>query len=84
MMNVLTQVTEFLDGVPGHKNLIWLASTFPLALSRRKEDPREYEDQIINEINVLTECRIVSLSHQRRRRARQSARAAYRRPPARR
>lgn len=58
MMNVLTQVTEFLDGVPGHKNLIWLASTFPLALSPRKEDPREYEDQIINEINVLTRAQV--------------------------
>jgi VWFA-related protein len=58
MMNVLTQVTEFLDGIPGHKNLIWLASTFPLALSPRREDPREYEDQIINEINVLTRAQV--------------------------
>jgi|SRR5580658_3595119 VWFA-related protein len=58
MMNVLTQVTEFLDGIPGHKNLIWLAGTFPLALVPRKEDPREYEDQIINEINVLTRAQV--------------------------
>ncbi len=58
MMNVLTQVTEFLEGVPGHKNLIWLAGTFPLALVPRKEDPREYEDQIINEINVLTRAQV--------------------------
>jgi VWFA-related protein len=58
MMNVLTQVTEFLDGIPGHKNLIWLASTFPLALSPRKEDPRDYEDQIIDEINVLTRAQV--------------------------
>lgn len=58
MMNVLTQVTEFLDGIPGHKNLIWLASTFPLALAPRLEDPREYEDQIINEINVLTRAQV--------------------------
>src|SRR5208282_5574527 len=58
MMNVLTQVTEFLDGIPGHKNLIWLAGTFPLALVPRKEDPREYEDQIIAEINVLTRAQV--------------------------
>jgi VWFA-related protein len=58
MMNVLTQVTEFLAGVPGHKNLIWLAGTFPLALVPRKEDPREYEDQIIAEINVLTRAQV--------------------------
>jgi VWFA-related protein len=58
MMNVLTQVTEFMEGVPGHKNLIWLAGTFPLALSPRKEDPREYEDQIIAEINVLTRAQV--------------------------
>jgi VWFA-related protein len=58
MMNVLTQVTEFLDGVPGHKNLIWLAGTFPLALIPRKEDPREYEDAIIAEVNVLTRAQV--------------------------
>jgi VWFA-related protein len=58
MINVLTQVNEFLEGVPGHKNLIWLAGVFPLALVPRKEDPREYEDQIINEINVLTRAQV--------------------------
>lgn len=58
MMNVLTQVTEFLEGIPGHKNLIWLAGTFPLALVPRKEDPREYEDQIISEINILTRAQV--------------------------
>ena len=58
MINVLTQVNEFLEGVPGHKNLIWLAGTFPLALVPRKEDPREYEDQIIKEINVLTRAQV--------------------------
>jgi hypothetical protein len=54
----LTQVNEFLEGVPGHKNLIWLAGTFPLALVPRKEDPREYEDLIISEINVLTRAQV--------------------------
>ena len=58
MINVLTQVNEFLEGVPGHKNLIWLAGTFPLALVPRKEDPREYVDQIISEINVLTRAQV--------------------------
>jgi VWFA-related protein len=58
MINVLTQVNEFLEGVPGHKNLIWLAGTFPLALVPRKEDPRQYEDQIINEVNVLTRAQV--------------------------
>ncbi len=58
MINVLTQVNEFLEGIPGHKNLIWLAGTFPLALVPRKEDPRQYEDQIINEINVLTRAQV--------------------------
>jgi VWFA-related protein len=58
MINVLTQVNEFLEGVPGHKNLIWLAGTFPLALVPRREDPREYEDQIIGEINVLTRAQV--------------------------
>jgi VWFA-related protein len=58
MINVLTQVNQFLEGIPGHKNLIWLAGTFPLALVPRKEDPREYEDLIISEINVLTRAQV--------------------------
>jgi VWFA-related protein len=58
MMNVLTQVTEFMDGIPGHKNLIWLADRFPLALAPRKEDPTEYEDIIHAEINVLTRANV--------------------------
>jgi VWFA-related protein len=58
ILNVITQVTEFLEGMPGHKNLIWLAGTFPLALFPRKDDPREYEDQIIAEINVLTRAQV--------------------------
>ncbi len=72
MMNVLTQVNEFLEGVPGHKNLIWLAGTFPLALVPRKEDPREYEDQIISEINVSDSGAGCGLPHQCRRRPGQS------------
>jgi VWFA-related protein len=55
---VLTQITEFLEGVPGHKNLIWMAGTFPLALVPRKEDPREYEDDIKKEINGLTRAEV--------------------------
>jgi len=58
VINVLTQVTEFLEGIPGHKNLIWLAGTFPLSLVPRKEDPREYEDEIKAEINVLTRAQV--------------------------
>jgi VWFA-related protein len=58
MINVLTQVNQFLEGIPGHKNLIWLAGTFPLALVPRKEDPREYEDLIISEINLLTRAQV--------------------------
>jgi VWFA-related protein len=57
-MNILTQVTQYLEGIPGHKNLIWLAGTFPLALSPRKEDPREYQDDIRAEINVLTRAEV--------------------------
>ncbi|HEY3971572.1 MAG TPA: VWA domain-containing protein [Candidatus Sulfotelmatobacter sp.] len=57
-MNILTQVTQFLEGVPGHKNLIWLAGTFPLALAPRREDPREYEDDIKAELNVLTRAEV--------------------------
>ena len=58
MMNVLAQVTEFMEGVPGHKNLIWLAGTFPLSLVPRKEDPREYEDVITAEINEMTRAQV--------------------------
>jgi VWFA-related protein len=57
-MNILTQITQYLEGIPGHKNLIWLAGTFPLALFPRKEDPVEYQDDIRAEINVLTRAEV--------------------------
>jgi VWFA-related protein len=58
VVNVMTQITEFLEGLPGHKNLMWMASTFPLALVPRKDDPREYEDDIKKEINGLTRAEV--------------------------
>jgi VWFA-related protein len=58
MMNVLMQVTQFMEGSPGRKNLIWLAGTFPLALAPRKEDPREYEDAITAEVNEMTRAQV--------------------------
>jgi VWFA-related protein len=56
-MNILTKVTEFLEGTPGRKNLIWLAGTFPLALYPRK-DAQDYQDDIRAEFNGLTRAQV--------------------------
>jgi VWFA-related protein len=56
-MSALTQMTEFMDGLPGRKNLIWLAGTFPLALYPRKFE-RDYQDEIRAEIDGLTRAQV--------------------------
>jgi VWFA-related protein len=58
LMNTLTAISEFLEGLPGRKNLIWMAGTFPVALYPRDEDPRDYRDDIRAEVNGLTRAQV--------------------------
>lgn len=54
MLEVFNKLADFLNGLPGRKNLIWMAGTFPLAFFPRAGDPHDYRKDIQGEINRLT------------------------------
>ncbi len=53
--DMLTHIGEYLDGIPGRKNLIWLAGTFPLA-SPPEEGNSPLADLIKAEMNALAQA----------------------------
>ncbi len=55
--DMLTHIGEYLDGIPGRKNLIWVAGTFPLSGSS-EEGNSPLADQIKAAINALAQAQI--------------------------
>lgn len=53
--DMLTHIGEYLDGIPGRKNLIWLAGTFPLS-SSPEEGNSPLSDIIKAEMNALAQA----------------------------
>jgi VWFA-related protein len=58
MIQVLTHIGNYLDGIPGRKNLIWASDKFPVDLFPRDGDPVNWQDQIRVEINALAQAQI--------------------------
>jgi VWFA-related protein len=58
MSQVLTFISSYLDGVPGRKNLIWVAGSFPIDIFPREGDPVDWHDQIKAEINALAQAEV--------------------------
>jgi len=58
MVQVLTHIGNYLDGIPGRKNLIWAADKFPVDLFPRYQDPVNWQDEIRAEINALAQAQI--------------------------
>lgn len=58
MVSVLTHIGEFLEGIPGKKNLIWMAGTFPVTLYAHEGDPRDLEDDLRAELNALARAEV--------------------------
>jgi VWFA-related protein len=56
-VDMLTHIGEYLDGIPGRKNLIWVAGTFPLS-SSPEEGSSPLPDQIKEAINALAQAQI--------------------------
>jgi VWFA-related protein len=56
-VDMLTHIGEYLDGIPGRKNLIWVAGTFPLS-SSPEEGNSPLPDQIKEAINALAQAQI--------------------------
>jgi VWFA-related protein len=58
MMSVFTHITDFLDGLPGRKNLIWMAGSFPVALYPHEGDPQDLRDDIKAAIDGLARAQV--------------------------
>jgi len=58
--DMLTHIGQYLDGIPGRKNLIWLADAFPLALGATAgADPSAYwETDVKGMLNSLAQAEI--------------------------
>jgi hypothetical protein len=54
----LTFIGQYLDGIPGRKNLIWVSGTFPTAVYPREADPVQANDRIHAEMNALAQAEI--------------------------
>jgi hypothetical protein len=55
--DMLTHIGEYMDGIPGRKNLIWVAATFPLSIPP-EEGNSPLADDIKAEINALAQAQI--------------------------
>jgi VWFA-related protein len=56
-VDMLTHIGEYLDGIPGRKNLLWVAGTFPLSMSP-EEGNSPLADNVKAEINSLAGAEI--------------------------
>jgi VWFA-related protein len=56
-LDMLTHIGEYMEGIPGRKNLIWVAGTFPLFISPQ-EGNSPLADDIKAEINVLAQSQV--------------------------
>ena len=57
-LDMLTHLGQYLDGIPGRKNLIWLAGQFDLAMFPREEDPVDLQEEIRSEVNALAQAQV--------------------------
>ena len=56
-VDMLTHIGQYMDGIPGRKNLIWVAGTFPLSMSPQ-EGNSPLADDIKAEINALAQAQV--------------------------
>ena len=57
-LRVLSYIAEYLDGLPGRKNLIWFSGGFPLSLFPNQDDPAPYTHEVKNTLNLMAQDQI--------------------------
>src|SRR5580700_11084233 len=57
-IDVLTHIGQYLDGIPGRKNVIWMAGTFPTAIYAQAGNPVDAGDRIRAEMNALAQAEV--------------------------
>jgi len=58
MISVMTHIAEFLNGIPGRKNLIWMSGTFPMDLYAHAGDPLDLREDIRGMVDELTRAQV--------------------------
>jgi|SRR5579872_265023 VWFA-related protein len=58
VMDVMTHIGQYLDGIPGRKNLIWVSGRFPAAVFPREGDPVDAQDDIRQEMTTLAQAQV--------------------------
>lgn len=58
MISVFTQIAQYLDGLPGRKNLIWFSGAFPMQMFPKYDDPPDLQDDVRRAIETLVEAEI--------------------------
>ena len=64
-LGAMAQIGQFLSGIPGRKNLIWVSESFPLSVAPDPESGnnpfggiREYSEQVKMVANALTDAQV--------------------------
>jgi len=57
MVSVVTDIGQFLDGLPGRKNLLWFSGDFPLTFSPT-DDVKSYQDEIKGALDTLAQAQV--------------------------
>ncbi len=52
-VSVFQDIARYLDGLPGRKNIMWMADTFPLSLYHDEGDPYDFSDDVKEIIDLL-------------------------------
>ncbi len=57
-IDMLTHIGEYLDGIPGRKNLLWVGGPFPVELFAGDGEPSDIQDAVIAETNALAQAQV--------------------------
>jgi len=57
-IDMLSHVGQYLDGIPGRKNLIWVAGKFPLAIAAEEADSSYWAADVRSEMNALAQAQV--------------------------
>lgn len=57
-VDMLTHVGQYLDGIPGRKNLMWVSGTFPLSLYPEDSDSAYWDSDVKAELNALAQAQV--------------------------
>ncbi len=57
-VDMLTHIGQYLDGIPGRKDLIWVAGAFPLALGALEGNSAYFDSDFKAELNALAQAQV--------------------------